>query len=327
MRLRSLRSWTARALTAITFVAALVVVAGAGPARAAECTGSTQIMDQGGAASGDCPHDAPGGSTPVSTGGSSGAEACQANGQTGTVSYRDDGPVDPDSQVGNPNGGDGSIGIPYGTDAHWYFRFCVLPDGTQVALGSVVLPVGAGGAAIDPTVLRDAARAQIQVSAPVFHMAPNGSEKAPAIVHMSVWAWMDPTYWQPVTATDAEGGLSVSVIAKPTRSEWTMGDKPYRDATAHNGTGHLTCSTAGRPWINGLGDDAKSDCEYTYVQDSSLERDGLYHGTVTATWQLSWTLNGADQGTFATVTSPPTAFTMKVGEIQVVNGPAPPATR
>jgi len=305
MRIRSHLRWLGGALTVASLFTALLVMATTNPAHAA-CGGSGQADDDGGSASGHCDDGGPPSPTPVSTSGS--AETCDINGQTGTVRYRDDGPVDPNSQVGNPSG-DGSIGIPYGTDAHWYFKFCDFPDGSSSPIGPVVLPVGAAGAPIDPTVLRDAARAQITPSAPTIGMAPSGTDKWPAVVQDGTWLWIAGP-WQPMTATQSEGTVTVTVTAKPKLVTWSMGDGKTE-----------TCDGPGTAyhWTGAPPPEYLSKCKHVYTRVSAHQPDSLYHGTATITWAYTWTLNGADQGSIGESTSPPAPFTLKVVEIQVLN--------
>ena len=302
-----LRSFIPRASAGVIILVLLSLVGPAFRARPAyaACSGSGSVDSTGGSADGDC--GGPAGPTPPSgPGGGSAGPPCEANGQPGHREYEYQGPVDEKSQVGNPLGGDGTIGIPYGTPAAWYLVWCVLPDGSRVSEGSQALATSAV-TPVDPTVLRDRARARVKPPAPVLSMAPTGDDRIPAIVQMPTWLAVSGG-WAPITETESEGAVTVSVTATPRAVLWTMGD------------GHSqSCGGPGVVWHSGLPEDA-TNCSYTYGVDSSGERDGRYHGSARVSWDFTWALNGTPQGEFGTVGST-TPFTMRVGEIQVIAGP------
>ncbi len=99
---------------------------------------------------------------------------------------------------------------------------------------------------------------------------------------------------------------TVTVTATPISVTWDPGD----------GSASVVCDDAGVAWQPGLGDD-DTDCSYTYTQSSAGEADDAYRLSATVAWDLTWTINGIDQGRFATY-EPTTTVDHRVGEIQSV---------
>ena len=51
---------------------------------------------------------------------------------------------------------------------------------------------------VNPLVLRDEARAEIEPVPPGFAMSPAGSGGVPAVVNLETWMWLAPGYWRMV---------------------------------------------------------------------------------------------------------------------------------
>lgn len=121
------------------------------------------------------------------------------------------------------------------------------------------------------------------------------------LVGIDTWLWVDPSAWQPITATAAIPGLSVSATATPRRVTWEMGD----------GT-TVTCEGPGTPYDDSRPEaDQATDCSHTY-QDR-----GAYTASVTITWAVRWSASDGGAGTLADVART-TQFPMNVAERQAV---------
>ncbi|MGW0963323.1 hypothetical protein ACWD4K_30910 [Streptomyces gelaticus] len=88
---------------------------------------------------------------------------------------------------------------------------------------------------------------------------------------------------------------------------WNMGD----GAT-------VTCDGPGTPYSADRGKSTSPDCGHRYERTSASRPDDRYRGTATATWTVTWTAPAlGDGGTFTETRQ--TAFTVAVGEVQVLN--------
>ena len=77
-----------------------------------------------------------------------------------------------------------------------------------------------------------------------------------------------------------------------------------------------TCIGPGTEWLPGMAE-TDTDCSYTYTRASVGEPGDAYEIQAGVTWEFSWTINGAPQGTFGTYQAL-TPFSYQVGEIQAV---------
>lgn len=165
---------------------------------------------------------------------------------------------------------------------------------------------------VDPVpveVLRDRALAKIRFDPPVIGSAPPATR---SVVNLSNWLWVD-TSWATLSDSDAQGAVSVTVTARPVDVTWTFDDNRSR---AFAGRGEVVCDGPGTPWRDGLDDDA-SDCQYLFRYPSAWNPDGVFHGGAEVRWELTWALNGVDQGAFGEMTRA-SAFDVRVVEIQTV---------
>jgi hypothetical protein len=159
---------------------------------------------------------------------------------------------------------------------------------------------------VSPEVLRAQAEARLVLAEPVLGSTPPGD--APAVVNTDTWFWVD-TSWEPVVESQTQGFVTVSVAATPKRVTWD----PRGDGRAV-----FVCLGPGEvfsPEVFEVG----SSCTHRYERTSVREPDGAFDVTGTVRWELTWAINGADQGVFATVDR--TGEAQKaVGEIQAVEG-------
>ncbi len=121
------------------------------------------------------------------------------------------------------------------------------------------------------------------------------------LVGIDTWMWIDPAAWQPITATAAIPGLSVTATATPRHTVWDMGD----------GT-TVTCTGPGIPYDDDRPEaDQATDCSHTY------QRRGAYSATATIIWSVRWSASDGGAGTLADVART-TQFPMNVAERQAV---------
>lgn len=165
-------------------------------------------------------------------------------------------------------------GVTATADDQYAFVVCS-PTGANRSSLTAVYRVG------DPPPVQqlvEQARDQLVVPLPVPVLAP--SADVPHLVGMTDHLGLDPASTQPLTASAAVPGVTVTLTATPATSIWDPGD----------GTTPFTCAT-------------DATCSYMY-QRSSTRTDpaGTYTATVTTTWDLDWTCTpGCGTGTLPTV--------------------------
>lgn len=156
----------------------------------------------------------------------------------------------------------------------------------------------------DPAVLAQQALDQMQLATPEVNLAP-----APPLmtyVGLETWLWMPEGQWSTLTNSVTAGATTVTVTAEPVRATWDLE------------TGTTTCGSAGRAWVAGMGDSARTDCSFTF--DRVSDADGFAVSAV-LTYQADWTCAGAclaGGGTLDEVDGLPGAAAIRVGERQSV---------
>ena len=183
------------------------------------------------------------------------------------------------------------------------------PDGNGNGYSFWVAP-GAAAAApvlVDPVVLAQRALDQLQLARPSIHMAPQPPLQT--YVGLETWLWMDPAQWEALGLTVTAGPTAVTVTAEPVRAVWDLTE------------GSTTCGSAGRAWVEGMGDEEQTDCSYTFTQISDGETNDAFPVTSTLIYQVVWTCAGGcldDAGTLGEVPGLPGAAAIRVGERQSV---------
>lgn len=159
--------------------------------------------------------------------------------------------------------------------------------------------------------VRDEARTRLTPPLPVPNVSPGE-----AVVKLPTWLWVDDVTWQPVSASASQGAVSVRVEARPVSVTWELVE------------GTKVCTGPGIPWSEeaaaayetqpadsrGQGNPA---CTFTFQHSSTVAPDGVYHASVTVTWEFAWWLNGDARGVFGTVDRSST-FDLRVGEVQAL---------
>jgi len=70
--------------------------------------------------------------------------------------------------------------------------------------------------------LRDAAQARIEPPVPTVGASPNGADII-GIVQVPTWFWSESS-WEPITETESQGGVTVTVTATPGSLTFNPGD-------------------------------------------------------------------------------------------------------
>ncbi len=146
------------------------------------------------------------------------------------------------------------------------------------------------------------ARLKVPTVKPGISPAPDLNEWKMAVVGYPLWLYADgATHVGPVT--DVVGDLSVSLEASLGSVSYAMGDGQTK-----------VCSGAGTKWTEAVKAGTPSpDCGYAY-QKASLP-EGKYTVTATATWSVTWQING-ETGVLPITTS--SSVQLPVGELQAI---------
>ena len=158
---------------------------------------------------------------------------------------------------------------------------------------------------------RDVARARVQPPLPAPNVSPSE-----AVVRNPTWLWVEEGQWQPASASASQGAVTVRVEARPVKVTWDLQD------------GVRVCEGPGIPWSEEAQSDYEAQpestrgrgnpaCTFTFTNSSSTTDDGVYHATVTVTWEFSWWLNGTARGVFGAVERS-SDFDLRVGEVEAL---------
>lgn len=220
---------------------------------------------------------------------------------------------------GGGSGGDDPCGYtlvtpqPPATDPIWggvdpakadiYLKVCPGVPAEQVL---VAAGIGALPPPMDPAELAGLIIVTMDFDAPPIEtMPPAGSEGA--IVGIPTWLWLEqgPTTTGPQTASDSQGGVSVTVTAQVTEVTWDMGD------------GAVISCGIGTPYDGSA--NPSPTCGHVYeVKSTKTDPNAAYTVTATATWTINWT-GGGEAGT--EILTFDSTSTMRVTEINVLNVP------
>lgn len=105
------------------------------------------------------------------------------------------------------------------------------------------------------------------------------------VVNVGTWFWVPRAIWKSVSVTayipTSVGPISVTTTAVPTSLIYSPGD----------GHDPVTCAGPGIAWSRSRGDDAVSDCMYTYASASHTRASGTYAANTAIKWSVSWRSN------------------------------------
>ena len=155
---------------------------------------------------------------------------------------------------------------------------------------------------VDPTVLRDNALAQLVYYEPEV----DGMTALTHVAQLESWFWVD-NVWEDLTEEDGQGGVNVEVVAAPLGLQWDPGD----------GSGTFPCPGPPIEWSRAA-NDAGTSCGYTFTSGTADETGLVYQAQATIEWELTWSINGVDQGPFGGTPTSETLFEIPVGEVQIV---------
>lgn len=182
----------------------------------------------------------------------------------------------------------------------WYRRIC---PGSGVVLW-VGAAAGAPPVVVDPRALAMEALGRAGIPNPVIGLSPPADQDQ--IVNLPTWLWVGG--WQPVVATAAAGGVTVTVTATPDHVKWAMG----------NGD-HVSCG-AGRPYDpSGSSSGQAPSCSYTYRASSARAPGSVFRVSATTTWRIAWAATGISASGDLPAVTRTSSVTVRVAEIQAIN--------
>jgi hypothetical protein len=167
--------------------------------------------------------------------------------------------------------------------------------------------MGAGNAVVPAVQVRTidvALDAYDQLAPPTPHIHTSPANRT--YVQLKTGLWLDPGDYQQETAVATAGGQTVTAIGTPKNVTWNMGEST------------VTCGSAGSA--------RKTRCGYTYQRSSAGRPNGKYAISVTVTWDVRWTCQGAQCESAGAAFDPPTMSmtsntTLAVGEVQTESRP------
>jgi hypothetical protein len=158
----------------------------------------------------------------------------------------------------------------------WYIRTCY---GANEGFGGIVWMAG-GPPVISPAVLARQARARLELPEARVSLSPAGRQ----LTHFPTWLTVEPSSWQPRSATASVPGVSVTATARPTKATWSMGDH-----SVGRSQGVVVCAGPGTKFRTGMDPAQPSpDCGYTYGFPSAGAPGEKFTVTVTITWEVTW---------------------------------------
>ena len=105
------------------------------------------------------------------------------------------------------------------------------------------------------------------------------------VVNVGTWFWVPRTVWKSVSVTayipTSVGPISVTTTAVPKSIIYSPGD----------GRKPVTCAGPGTAWSQSRGDNATSNCMYTYTSASHTRTSGTFAAHVAIKWSVSWRSN------------------------------------
>jgi hypothetical protein len=127
-------------------------------------------------------------------------------------------------------------------------------------------------------------------------VAANPSLTTRQFVHVPVWWWVQPGWWQTQTARASAGGLTIEAKAAPRKITWYAGDGSS-----------VVCNGPGTPWTTSVDPlSASPTCGHTYTKTSAGSPGGTFTLRAVATWDVSWS-GGGFSGTEPAITTTTTA--------------------
>jgi hypothetical protein len=184
----------------------------------------------------------------------------------------------------------------------WYL--CHLPDSP---VDTNEFPVWIDGPTpVDPAELARQLLAQIQLARIDIGITPSPGHTG--FVGLPTYLWVNNPGARtlgPISDSTSAGGVTVTISAKVSRVEWSLGD----------GT-TITCTGAGTPYRTEFRARPSPTCGHVYQHPSTSLPDGAYQVTAKAVWDVSWT-GGGQAGTIPFEVTSETSIRMS--EAQALN--------
>ena len=254
-------------------------------------------------------------SAPASSGGGSEGSNLSATGAGGSrynPSYSGGGgSAEPYDRTKDPALFDQTSGAPIGggnpcTNFGYANSPCLPPQGTPST------PAAAGPAAAGTPASTVPRRSALQIARdaadraidrPVVYTSPRLG--VDALVNLPTWLGVEN--WTPNTVSASEGGLTITVTARPASVVWNMGE------------GSVTCTGPGARYNPGVREESQStDCSYTYKHSSAGQPDEKYQASATLRYAVTWSASNGESGSLGTG-SRTTPFAMRVAERQALS--------
>ncbi len=145
---------------------------------------------------------------------------------------------------------------------------------------------------------RAAVTVRSRLARPKVSMAPPSESN---VVNTSSWLWIDPSVWVPVSAFAWIPGDGEPIWARTTATPVSITFTTEDDGTPSGSrSGRVTCRGPGQMWRPSLGDDARSECMYTYRHSSVSRPAGVFTATMDVQWRISWTSSTGGGGSLPT---------------------------
>lgn len=254
-----------------------------------------------------------GSSTPASSGGGSdGGSNLSATGAGGSrynPSYSGGG-AEPYDRLKDPALFDQASGAPVpggGCQNYGYANSPCISRPTTPGTPAAAGPAAAGTPASTVPrrsavqIARDAADRAID--RPVIYASP-----APGIDSLvNLPTWLGVENWRDNTVSASEGGLTITVTARPVSVLWQMGE------------GSVTCSGPGNRYNPGIREENQStDCSWTYKHSSAGQPGEKYQASATLRYAVTWSASNGESGSLGTG-SRTTPFQLRVAERQALS--------
>jgi hypothetical protein len=159
---------------------------------------------------------------------------------------------------------------------------------------------------VDPAQLAQRALAKVHLLGARMVVAPQSG--GAGAVGLPVWlsTAVSALTWGPVSASESEGGVTVTITARASRIVWQMGEG-----------GTVSCANPGTAYEPRFGMAASPTCGYVYSRPSSTTAHphGRYTITATTYWTVDWA-GGGQSGVLSPTSQAQTS--VEIGEVQVV---------
>lgn len=183
----------------------------------------------------------------------------------------------------------------------WFWKICY--DENGMSSGTVAWVRNQ----VDPRELAEQALDRVALPQPEIRMNPSAATGA--VTNVETWLWIDPSQWQPVTASASAGTVTVTTTATPDRVVFDMG----------NGD-KVTCTGPGTPYDpRRPASGQKTRCAYTYRRSSAHQPDGRYVVTSRVFYRVGWSASGIVAGGALAPISQTGSVRLRVAEIQALN--------